>query len=343
MSRKDELITAWELYRQNAELHRPGCGRPPCPICLSLISRPGEDDAEPGAVRASRGHVVPKVAGEEGRGIVPECPTCNNRFGAWYDMPFTTQVTTDRFRSKLLDRDEQVKLLSRRGTWLTVNGVPAEVRVRDGGDGGLCLVAQLKGPVPDPRRGLKLALIDPPVLRVIVSLVHSAYLRLVWHLGYEYVFAPNVQGLRRDLRRAVLTRQNEPELEKRFTRYGVTMLRHDRIDSWAELGMVHDPAALASFVVPVPGIKDRAYTLFLPGFGRGVRGLYPRLQAAGSRQVRVRQFKWDATREQRLSHPDARTWGRELWNEAIASPGLPPRDGARPTVWRAAWPAAESA
>jgi hypothetical protein len=335
MSRNDELIATWELYRQNAQLHRAECDRPLCPICLSPIGQPGEDDAATDAAEASRGHVVPKVAGAEGRGVVPECKTCNSRFGTWYDMPFTSQVTTDRFRSKLLGREDQVKLLSRKGNWLTVNGVPAEAKVKDGGE-GICLEAHLKGPAPDLSRGLQLALVDPPVLKVVASLVHSAYLRLVWHLGYEYVFAPSVQGLRQELHRAVTRRHSESELAKPFTRYGLTMQRHDRPDGWMELGIVHDPVSLASFMVPVPGIEGRAYTLFLPGFGSGARGLHERLQGAGGRQIRIRQLKWDAPRERRLAHPDARTWGREFWNEALASPDQPPRDGASPSEWRAA-------
>lgn len=91
---------------------------------------------------------------------------------------------TDRFRSKRLALPQQIDLLNRRGTWLRVNDVPAETTVTAQG-GGLSLQAHLKGPNPDFRRGIRLALADPPVMWVVVSLVHSAYLRLVWHLGYE--------------------------------------------------------------------------------------------------------------------------------------------------------------
>lgn len=317
MSRNRELRATWELYRDNARLHRPGSIAPPCSICLTPLAPPGPEHVPQGFAKASRGHVTPRVTGGESRGMAPECARCNSRFGSWYDKAFSSQVKTDRFRSKRLGRCQQIELLNRRGTWLLVNDVPAETKVTRHGS-GLSLRAQLKGRNPDLSGGIRLALIDPPVMWVVASLVHSAYLRLVWHLGYEYVFAPAVECLRRDLHEAVQRQMEESELRDRFGCYGKTMVREERMRSWADLGILCRPPTLGSFVVSVPGMEERDYILFLPGFSTAIEtGLHDRLQSASGKKVHVRQVVWDAPREQRLRHPEAVTWGRDFWHDAV--------------------------
>ncbi len=79
-----------------------------------------------------------------------------------------------------------------------MNGVRSRATLRRE-NGEVVLQVHLNGPAPDLAGGVRLALFDPPVSWVIVSLLHAAYLRLVWHLGYEYVLEPSVQGVRQDL------------------------------------------------------------------------------------------------------------------------------------------------
>lgn len=111
---------------------------------------------------------------------------------------------------------------------------------------------------------------------------------------------------------------SEAELQGRFGGSGCTMLREQRFGSCADLGIVCRPASLASFAVSVPGMEERAYILFLPGFASDTyAGLRARLQLASCERVQVCQVVWDGLREQRLCHPDAVTWGREFWNDVI--------------------------
>ena len=302
----------------NARFHRPHCHYPPCPICLTPMPSPDEAVGVLTEARPSRGHLVPEAAGSEGREIVVECSRCNNRFGAWYDSAFASQLQTDRFRSCMLPVDERIDLLNRRGHWLMAFGRRVRAMATRVGE-GIALQVHLDGPAPDLSSGLGLAIVDPRTMAVVVSLLHSAYLRLVWHLGYEYVLEPSVQGFRQELLRTVsgTSRRSEHDLEKRLGGYARTMLRQERPESWVDLGVVHSPRVLASFAVFVPGIESRAYTMFLPGFGRGARGLHERMKSADGQRAVVRQIVWEAPREMRLTHPHAKRWGREYWDSEV--------------------------
>jgi hypothetical protein len=329
MSHSETLRSVWDLHHDNAVTHGTAsavAGRtlPPCPICLRPVWPPASGPAPPGAVVASRGHVWPGAAGEDGdRGVVLECEPCNNRFGRWFDLPYDTQVKHDRFRSGLLPAEGVAALFRRQGQWVLVNGHMAWSEVSAEVD-GLALSIHvdadfpgLSGKVPS------IALRDPPVPRVIASLLHSAYLRLVWYLGYEYVTAPGVRELREDLAWAVCGGRcpADADLMRRFAGYAPAILRQERPPEWQDLGVLCQPSTCAAFTVFIPGVESRAYIVFLPGFGLAATGLRERLRAAEGEEVRVRQVVGDADRQLRLLNPRESNWGRKFWADALGSGG----------------------
>jgi hypothetical protein len=314
----ERLERLYNLFLRNIQLHRPTATKPLCPICLREMSLGGDDNS-----RVTEGHVYPQATGIDG-GTVVECGRCNHTLGTMCDEDFVQQLRVDRYRAGERSVEVFRGLIGHAGANLKIDDQPATARV-----GGVGSNPHLHFHVSAPLRIDDNGNIEfrfefrAPDFRVsLAGVLHAAYLRMFYLLGYEYVFNPNVESIRSDLNRLASGKIPRDRIAQEFAPYRTLMFQRELMENWRFAHVVASPPGCRSFLAIVRTLPERCVAVFLPGFGKEGRKAYQRLLRTRSRRIARGTFEIcslelsELSREERLSDPQLKNFGDGLWTQA---------------------------
>lgn len=307
---KGKLEKVFSLYAANYRLHRPEASCPVCPICLRTIPRPDPHVA-------SCGHCFPEGSPVRG-GMVLECKRCNNNLGSECDSHFTQLLKLARSADGTATPNDMAHLWRNKAT-VTIGGhtAPVSVKVKGGRvDLRPHFRTPTKMPIPDADGQVRFTVSAEmfSVDRAGAAVMHSAYLRLVYWLGYEYALSENVVRLREDLVAVASGQLTPAEVEDRFARYVRTC--HPRTGFDAEgLFVINSPSHARCFMIIVPLHKDRSVGILMPGFGpAGAKGFEHITRIGPPASVQLTAYRPTDDRTDRLRDAAEIACGRWMWD-----------------------------
>lgn len=256
------LQQLYDLFLQNIRLHRPSDRQPCCPVCLKplRLTGGGSDDA------VTEGHVYPQGSGLDG-GVVVECKRCNQGLGATCDQAFVQRLRIDLFRKGRLSVGSARALFENPGVKAQIGDQPAKLTVTPKENRPHIQIA-VDGPVAANAGGS--VSIEVWGFDVAVGgVLHSAYLRMFYHFGYEYVFNANVEPIRRDLARAATDTMSRDALAQLFHRYRKVMFNQPITYNWQLPHVVCTPPGRRCFVSVVRTIPGTMRICTHAGFREG--------------------------------------------------------------------------
>lgn len=152
----------------------------------------------------------------------------------------------------------------------------------------------------------------------LVGVLHSAYLRMFYLLGSEYVVNPNVERLRNDLGRLAAGGIPRAKIAQHFAPYRKVMFQHQLPASWKWSHVVTTPPGCRSFLAVVRRLPGSCIMVILPGFWKEGRRAFQRLlRNPARRSFHVCSLELsELTREERLRNVQLKAFGRRLWEDA---------------------------
>lgn len=225
-----------------------------CPTCLKDFSRADLDAKDV----ITFGHVLPEAT--DGNICVLECKKCNNEMGLRYDSHAATENrmwkvgrredgASMRLRTRQNGKDIKMELVCRQDKEISIYWPEGKRRKVDyqefvKNSEGKTLILESDESVDH--------------IRLCISLIHSAFLFMFHHFGYEYIMTPAA-----DLVRKVMRCDNPPWPPNRM------VSNEEDIPPCPipALGIIREPRAVRSFVVwvPSPASLDHVRAIFLPG------------------------------------------------------------------------------
>lgn len=265
------VLSLFDIFSANLELYRKELGgRFMCPLCLRVFSR------EQIRSDLSKAHIIPQFLG--GRDWTLTCRACNNKVGTEIEGCEAERANCGWALSGEGLETTRAEIWYRKKRGKAVGPVQTDMKkVRIGGEERLNLHARPQGSNPiawklhnDIHSGrvpagqwegeVRFRITRSPK-RANLTYVHAAYLLMFHQFGYEWVFTPGAEVIRRQI-----MSPDEPII----LLLAPALTNHQIRDDEIALLLVTEPADFRSFLVVLPLVRGwpRRQAVWMPLFGR---------------------------------------------------------------------------
>lgn len=266
---REELF---DLYSKNLSKARPDIeDKLACPICLKMFDHSALDIDQMLTV----GHIIPNATG--GKISVLECGQCNHHIGSSYDVHAAKErehlqwMNMDEGTSKLVHINIENAKAS--AYWVWEKGGVSGIKAASWEDPNYHGLMRKFGERVKLKQEVSLNMdysskYTPK--KVVISLLHSAFLMMFYRFGYEYVL-DTASTIARDL---ILNEKGPWDPGKM-----VSTTTGECPYQLPIIGVIRHPRKIRAFVVamPTPLNNKVARLVFLPGYNEGGMKAFGRL------------------------------------------------------------------
>ena len=227
------------------------------------------------------------------------------------------RLRVDRFRIGTLPFEDVKKLMRDVEGTIECDGMPAKLRVVTA-HGQLRMHVAVDGPPPastSDRIGFNLSFGVSDFALSLVGVLHSAYLRMVYLLGYEYALNPNIAELRRSLAGLAAGRSKPGDAGRVFAPFLRLITGQLLPIAWHRLHAIKSPPGRRCFMAIVRTLPGQCAVVPLPGFGNEGRRAYDKLISGKFRgPFDIGAVEVDGVSfTERLRDPALAHHGRDMW------------------------------
>jgi hypothetical protein len=300
--------TLYDLYLSNLRLHRPEATSLICPICHRQMDQQS----------ASEGHILPRGASVR-YGKVPECERCNNQLGSACDSHLTQMLRFIKAAKGELSVAEAPYLWNWRKAGAQIDGKPARLSAKVK-KGQLDFRIYAKDPSFKPKlqpdgtvRGtVSVQSFHPSCIQA--AAIHSAYLAMFHHFGYEWVLSEAASEIRSELSAVAEHGPDDEFVNSLFRKYEPVVIGNRAVEFWKFVSYVAEPRDLTAFAVVLPLRPEGCFVVLLPGFGDYGKTAYSRiLNFVGKGSLQFSSLEFD-DRELRLTSRECKDLARQAWD-----------------------------